>query len=38
MSKDVNAEFTLKECLFGNVKITKNADPDKFLFRIWNSV
>ena len=28
-SKDLNAEFTLKDCLFGNVKIAKNADPDK---------
>ena len=25
-SKDLKAEFTLKNCLFGNFKITKNAD------------
>ena len=28
-SKDLNAEFTLKNCLFGNVKITKKVDLDK---------
>ena len=29
-SQDLNAEFTLKDCLFRNVQITKNADPDKY--------
>ena len=29
-SQDLNAEFTLKDCFFGNVQITKNADPDKY--------
>ena len=28
-SKDVNAEFILKDCLFGGVKVTKNSDRDK---------
>ena len=28
-SQDLNAKFTLKDCFFGNVKITKNADPNK---------
>ena len=28
-SQDLNAKFTLKDYLFGNVKITKNADPNK---------
>ena len=28
-SHDLNAKFTLKDYLFGNVKITKNADPNK---------
>ena len=28
-SKDLNADFTLKDCLFGAVKITKNADTHK---------
>ena len=31
-SKNVNAEFTLKDCLFGNVIINKNADPDKYFY------
>ena len=28
----MNAECTLKDCLFGNAKITKNADPDKYSY------
>ena len=28
-SKDLNADFTQKDFLFGAVKITQNADPDK---------
>ena len=28
----MNAEFTLKDCLLGNVKITKMADPDKYSY------
>ena len=28
-SRDLNAKFTLKDCLFGAVKLTKNADTDK---------
>ena len=27
-----NTDFTLKDCLFGTVKITKNADPDKYSY------
>ena len=27
-SRDLNAEFTLNNCLFGSVKLTKNADLD----------
>ena len=30
--KDISADFTLKDCLFGAVKITKNADPDKYSY------
>ena len=33
MVKRLNAEFTLKDCLFGNVEITKNTDPDKHLIQ-----
>ena len=28
-SRELNTDFTLKYCLFGAVKLTKNADPDK---------
>ena len=31
-SKDLNAQFTLKDCLFRNVKTTKNADPEKYSY------
>ena len=27
---DLNTDFTLNNCLFGSVKLTKNAEPDKF--------
>ena len=27
-SRDLNTDFTLGNCLFGSVKLTKNADPD----------
>ena len=28
-SRDLNTDFTLKDCLFEDVKLTKKADPDK---------
>ena len=28
-SQDLNAEFTLKDCLFGAVKLTKNSNRNK---------
>ena len=28
-SLDLNAKFTLKDCLFGALKLTTNADPNK---------
>ena len=30
MVKYLNTNFTLADCLFGVVKLTKNADPDKY--------
>ena len=30
MVKDVKFEFTLNDCMFGAVKLTKIADPDKY--------
>ena len=29
MVKKLNSDFTLKICLSGSLKLTKNADPDK---------
>ena len=29
-SGDLNTDFTLGDCMFGAVKLTKNADPDKY--------
>ena len=29
-SKDLDTDFTLSNCLFGAVKLTKNADPEKY--------
>ena len=29
-SQDLNTEFALNDCLLGNIKITKNADFDKY--------
>ena len=29
-SRDLNIHFTLDNCLFGAVNLTKNADPDKY--------
>ena len=29
-SRNLNTDFTLKDCLFGSVKLTKNADLDKY--------
>ena len=28
--RNLNTDFTLNNCLFGSVKLTKNADPDKY--------
>ena len=32
LSQDLIAKFTLKDCFFGNVEITKNADPNKYSY------
>ena len=31
-SRDLNSHFSLKGCLFGGVKLYKNADPDKYVY------
>ena len=30
--RNSNTDFTLNNCLFGSVKLTKNADPDKYKY------
>ena len=30
--KYLNTDFTLNNCLFGSVKLTNNADPDKYKY------
>ena len=32
LSRDLNIDFALKGCLFGAVKLTKDADPDKYKY------
>ena len=36
-SRDLNTDFFLKDCLFGAVKITKNADPDKYVYIVYGT-
>ena len=31
-SRDLNPDFTLKDCLFGGVKLAKNVDLDKYVY------
>ena len=31
-SRDSNSDFTLKDCLFGAVKLSTNTDPDKHVY------
>ena len=31
-SRDLNTDFTLGDCLFGAVELTKNAGPDKYKY------
>ena len=32
LSQDLNSDFTLKDCLFGGVRLAKNADPDQYVY------
>ena len=34
MPRDLNSDVTLKDCLFGGVKLDRNTDPDKCVY-IW---
>ena len=33
--QDLNTDFTLKDCLSGAVKLTKNADPDGYFYLVY---
>ena len=30
--RNLSTDFTLNNCLFGSIKLTKNVDPDKFKY------
>ena len=34
--RNLNMDFTLNNCLFGSVKLTKNADPDKYKYSSYD--
>ena len=34
-SPDLISDFTLQDCFFEGVKLSKNADPDKFLYSVY---
>ena len=31
-SRDLNSDFSLKDCLFGGIKLATNADPGKYVY------
>ena len=31
-SQDLDSDFTLKNCIFGGVKLGENADPEKYVY------
>ena len=33
--RDLDSDFTFKNCFIGGVKLTKNADPHKYI-RLWH--
>ena len=35
-SRDINTDFTLKDCLFRTVKLTKNVVPDKYKYSSYS--
>ena len=34
--RNSNTDFTLNNCLFGSVKLTKNADPDNYKYNSYS--
>ena len=37
-SKDLNTDFSLRNCLFGAVKIAKTANPDRYKYSTYDVV
>ena len=37
-SRDLNSGFTLKDCLFGGVKLAKNVDRDKYVYNDYGGI
>ena len=35
-NKNLNTDFTLGNCLFRSVKVTKNTDPDKYVYTCYS--
>ena len=35
-SRDLYTDFTLKNCLLGSAKLTKNPDPDKYIYSSYS--
>ena len=35
-SRDSNSDFILKDCLFGGVKLSESADPDKYIYTCYS--
>ena len=35
--RDLDTDFTLGNCLFGSVKLTRNADPDKYKYSSYDT-
>ena len=35
---DLDFQFSLEGCLFGDVKLAKNADPDKYVYSGYGNV
>ena len=37
-SRSLSADFTVKDCLFGTVMLTKNTAPDKYSYSVMVSI
>ena len=37
-SGDLNSDFTLKDCLFGDINVVKNDDPNKYVYSGYSTL